>query len=88
MFSCLYLIGIDELNKIPFEESGVGEEGFEAYTQRQFVTKSTNIHSLADHHMWLTTKTLPATLPEPSFKVRVVSFGVAGAVYQSDLDVC
>ena len=36
--------------------------------------------------MWSTIKTLPATLPEPSFKVRVSSAGVTGAVSQSDLD--
>ena len=36
--------------------------------------------------MWSTIKTLPATLPEPSFKVRVLSAGVTGAVSLSDLD--
>ena len=37
---------------------------FDAYTKRQFVTGSHNINSLADHHIWSTIKTLPATLPE------------------------
>ena len=61
---------------------------FDAYLKRQFVTESTNINSLADHHIWSTIKTLPATLPEPSFKDGVFSAGVTGAVSQSDLDVC
>ena len=61
---------------------------FDAYPQRQFVTESININSLADHHIWSTIKTLPATLPEPSFKVRVWSAGVTGAVSASGLDVC
>ena len=52
------------------------------------MTESTNINSLADHHIWSTIKTLPATLPEPSFKVRVLSAGVTGAVSASDLHVC
>jgi hypothetical protein len=43
---------------------------FDAYPQRQFVTESININSLADRHTWSTIKTLPATLPEPSFKIR------------------
>ena len=34
---------------------------FDAYPQRQFVTESININSLADHHIWSTIKTLPAT---------------------------
>ena len=49
--------------------------------------ESTNINSLADHHIWSTIKTLPATLPEPSFKVRVWSAGVTGAVSALDLDI-
>ena len=61
---------------------------FDAYPQRQFVTESINIKSLADHHIWSTIKTLPATLPEPSFKDGVSSAGVTGAVYYPDLDVC
>ena len=35
-----------------------------------------------------TIKTLPATLPEPGFKVRVSIAGVTGAVSASDLHVC
>ena len=49
---------------------GALEMRFDAYPQRQFVTESININSLADRHIWSTIKTLPATLPEPSFKVR------------------
>ena len=59
-------------------EIGAGEEGFEAYTQRQFVTESTNTNSLADHHIWSTIKTLPATLPEPSTMDRGPRTGVTG----------
>jgi len=55
--------------------------GFDAYPKRQFVTESININSLADHHIWSTIKTLPATLPEPSFKAQVSSAGVTGAVF-------
>ena len=69
-------------------EIGAGEAGFEACTQRQFVTESININSLADHHIWSTSKTLPATLPEPGFKDGVSRAGVTGAVSTSDLDVC
>ena len=36
--------------------------------------------------MWSTIKTLPATLPETSFKDGVSSAGVTGAVCQSALD--
>ena len=85
-FRCLYLIGIAGLNEIPFEGSGAGEEGFEAYTQRQFVTESNNINGLADHHIWSTIKNLPATLPEPSSMNRGPRTGVTGAVSLSDLD--
>ena len=46
-----------------------------------------NINSLADHHIWSTIKTLPATLPEPSFKDGVSNAGVTGAVCHSDLDI-
>jgi hypothetical protein len=60
---------------------------FDAYPKRQFVTESININSLADHHIWSTIKTVPATLPEPSSKVQGWSAGVIGAVCQSDLDV-
>ena len=38
--------------------------------------------------MWSTIKTLPATLPEPSFKDGLSSAGVTGAVHHSDLDTC
>ena len=69
-------------------EFGASEKGFEAYTQRHFVTESSNINSLAYHHIWSTMKTLPATLPEPSFKDRGPQTGVTGAVCHSDLDVC
>ena len=51
---------------------------FDAYPQRQFVTESININSLADHHIWSTIKTLPATLPEPSSVVRGPSFKAQG----------
>ena len=51
------------------------------------MTESININSLADHHIWPTIKTLPATLPEPSSKVRVSSAGFTGAVSHSDLDI-
>ena len=61
---------------------------FDAYPERQFVTESININSLADHHIWSTIKTLPATLPEPSSMDRGPRTGVTGAVSLSDLDVC
>ena len=61
---------------------------FDAYPQRQFVTESININSLADHHIWSTIKTLPATLPEPSSMDRGPLTGVTGAICQSDWDVC
>ena len=61
---------------------------FDAYPQRQFVTESININSLADHHIWSTIKTLPATLPEPSSMDRGPRTGVTGAICHSDLDVC
>ena len=61
---------------------------FDAYHESQFMTESININSLAYHHIWSTIKTLPATLPEPSFKVRVSSAGVTGAVSYLDLDIC
>ena len=59
-------------------EIGAGEAGFEAYIQRQFVTESININSLANHHIWSTIKTLPATLPEPRSGVRGPSFEAQG----------
>ena len=61
---------------------------FDAYTKRQFVTESTNINSLADHRIWSTIKTLPATLPEPSSLDHGPRTGVTGAVSASDLHLC
>ena len=49
-------------------ENGALGKKFDAYPQRQSVTESININSLAYHHTWSTIKTLPATLPEPSFE--------------------
>ena len=60
---------------------------FDAYPQRQFVTESININSLADHHIWSTIKTLPATLPELSSMDRGPRDGVTVAVSASDLDL-
>jgi hypothetical protein len=57
---------------------------FDAYLKRQFVTESININSLAGKAYWSTIKTLPATLPEPSFEVRVSSAVVTGAGSLSD----
>ena len=37
--------------------------------------------------MWSTIKTLPATLPEPSFMDRGPRTGVTGAVFASDLEL-
>jgi hypothetical protein len=51
-------------------ENGALGKKFDAYPQRQSVTESSYINSLADRHIWSTIKTLPATLPEPSFEVR------------------
>ena len=67
-------------------EFGAGEERFEAHTQRQFMTESTNINSLADHHIWSTIKTLPATLPEPSSMDRGSRTGGTGGVILSALE--
>jgi len=55
-------------------KNGAGDEGFDAYPQRQFVTESININSLEDHHIWSTIK----TLPEPSSVVRGPSFEAQG----------
>jgi len=68
--------------------NGALEMRFDAYPQRQFVTESININILADHHIWSTIQTLPATLPEPSSMDRGPRTGVTGAICQSDLDVC
>ena len=62
------------------KENGALEMRFDAYPQRQFVTESININSLADHHIWSTIKTLPATLPEPSSMDRGPRTGVTGAL--------
>ena len=47
---------------------GIGalEKRFDAFSQHQQVTESSYNNSLADHYIWSTIKTLPATLPEPS----------------------
>ena len=50
-------------------KNGALDKKFDAYPQRQSVTESININSLTDHHIWSTIKTLPATLPEPKFRV-------------------
>ena len=47
-----------------------GVWGFDAYTQRQFVTESSYNNRLVYHHISSTIKTLPATLPEPRTMVR------------------
>jgi len=52
-------------------EIGAGNEVFEAYTQHHFKTVSSNINILAGPAYWSTIKTLPATLPEPSFENQV-----------------
>ena len=66
------------------------------------MTESININSLTDHHIWSTIKTLPATLPEPKFRVsranalqhsdwnlrpRILEPGVTEGVSESDLDL-
>ena len=51
------------------------------------MTESTNINSLADHHIWSTIKTLPAPLSEPSSMDRGLRTGVTGGVSLSDLDL-
>ena len=65
-----------------------GVRGFEALPKHQFMTESTNINSLADHYIWSTIKTLPATLPKPSSMDRGPRTGVTEAVSQLDLDIC
>ncbi len=39
---------------------------FDAYPMRQFMIETTNIEILAEHQIWSTIITLPATLLEPS----------------------
>ena len=63
-----------------------GVRGFEASPKRQFVTESININSLADHRIWSTIKTLPASLPEPSSMDHGPRTRVTGTVSLSDLD--
>ena len=48
--------------------------------------RSSYNNSLADHHIWSTIKTLPATLPEPCSMDRGPRTGVTGAVSLSDLE--
>ena len=60
---------------------------FDAYLQRQFVTESNNINSLASHRIWSTIKTLPTTLPEPSSMDRGPRTGITEAVSASDLEL-
>ena len=69
-------------------EIGAGEERFDALLKRQSATESSYNNSLADHHIWSTIKTLPATLPEPSSVNRGPRTGVTGAVSASDLHLC
>ena len=64
------------------------KRGVEAYTQSQFVTESTNIDILADHHIWSTIKTLPATLSEPCSMDRGPLTEVTYGFSLSDLDLC
>ena len=61
------------------------DERFDAYPKRKFTTESNNNNSLADHYIWLTIKTLPANLPEPSSMSRGPRTGVTGADSQSNL---
>jgi len=64
-----------------------GVRGLEASPKRQFVTEYININSLADHHIWSTIKTLPATVPALRSIYRGTRTGVTGAVSQLDLDI-
>ena len=59
---------------------------FDAHTKRQFVTEYTNINTVADHHIWSTIKTLPATLPELMIMDHGPRTGVTGAVSLSGLE--
>ena len=51
-------------------ESGAQGQRFDALSERQLVTESIYINSLADFIIWSTIKTLPATLPEPMFVIQ------------------
>ena len=53
---------------------------FDALSQHQQVTESSYNNSLADHRIWSTIKTLPATLPELMIMDRGPRTGVTGAV--------
>ena len=68
------------------KRNGALEMRFEAFSQHQQVTESSYNNSLADHYIWSTIKTLPATLPEPNSMDRGPRTGVTGAVFLSDLD--
>ena len=57
---------------------------------RQSLTESSYINSLSYQQIWSTIKTLPATLPEPSYQVQVPTIalleprnGVTDAVWRS-----
>ena len=50
------------------------------------MTEYNNINSLADHHIWSTIKTLPATLPELMIMDRGPQTGVTESVSLSALD--
>ena len=67
-------------------ENGALGKKFDALLKRQSVTESSYNNSLADHHIWSTIKTLPATLPELRTMGRGPRTGVTGAVPLSDLD--
>jgi hypothetical protein len=61
-------------------EIGAGDEVFEAYIQHQFKIVPSNINILADHKIWSTIKTLPATLPKASSENYRSSFKVQETV--------
>ena len=61
---------------------------FDVYPKRQVATESFNINSLADHLIWSTIKTLPATSPEQSFTDHGPRTRVTEAVSASGLDFC
>ena len=77
MFRYSYLVTGPRFLKLG---NGAAERKFDAFPQQYQVTESTNINSLAEHSMWSTIKTLPATLPKPSFMDRGPRTGVTGAV--------
>ena len=56
---------------------------FEVLPKRQFMIKFLDSNILEDQHLWLTIKTSPAILLEPSFVDRRPLVGVAGAVSRS-----